>query len=92
MIFSLVMLIIICLLIVVSVFLVRNKLLKNTNELGVSLAKSYAAEERYRLQTFEDVVVVSSSYIEEIIQNGGSDEDIHLWLQDYFEKLKNNLY
>lgn len=89
MIFSLVMLIIICLLIVVSVFLVRNKLLKNTNELGVSLAKSYAAEERYRLQTFEDVVVVSSSYIEEIIQNGGSDEDIHLWLQDYFEKLKN---
>lgn len=82
------MLIILSLLILTSVFLVRDKLLKNTNELGVSLAKSYAAEEKYRLQTIEDIVVVSSEFIDEILENGGSGEDIHLWLQDYFKKLK----
>lgn len=72
--------------IVLSILLVRQKLLQNTQELGMSLAKSYASEEELYISSFRDMLNLGVQYVDELYVSGDT-EDIQSWLQDYFEKI-----
>ena len=47
-----------------GVVLVRNKLLQNTQDLGMSLAESYASEEELHVSTLRNFLELGSRYVE----------------------------
>ena len=70
-----------------GVILVRAKLLQNTQDLGMSLAESYAAEEELQVATFRNVLELGSQYVEELSSSGADTEEIQTWLHSYFAKI-----
>lgn len=56
-----------------SIFLVREKLLKNANQLGMSLAQSYANEEENRINVYSMLLTMTSSTIQGSISHDASD-------------------
>ena len=70
-----------------GVLLVRTKMLQNAQDFGVSLAKSYAAEEELRVSAFRDYLELGSRYVEEMREAGAGTETVQQWLHDYFSKL-----
>lgn len=84
---SLLLLVVFLALLAMGVSLVRTKLLQNTQDMGMSLAQSCAAEEEMHTQTFQQFLELGSQYVEEMWQRGDSSQDIQQWLHDYFEKL-----
>ena len=71
----------------ITVSLVRTKLLENAQSLGMSLVMSYAVEEEMTLSSLETNLLIASQYVDEILAEGGSREDIQRWLLSYFNKL-----
>ncbi|MCC2258005.1 ATP-binding protein [Intestinimonas aquisgranensis] len=69
------------------VILVRAKLLQNTQDLGMSLAESYAAEEELQVTTFRNFLELGSQYVEELNSSGADTEEIQTWLHSYFAKI-----
>lgn len=74
-------------LLVLSIVLVRIKLLQNTHQLGMALAQSYAVEETLTRNTLQDTALIAGQYIDEISSGGGTPEQIQHWMQSYFNKL-----
>ena len=74
-------------LLVLSIVLVRIKLLQNTHQLGMALAQSYAVEETLTRDTLQDTALIAGQYIDEISSGGGTPEQIQHWMQSYFNKL-----
>lgn len=70
-----------------GVILVRAKLLQNTQDLGMSLAESYAAEEELQVTTFRNFLELGSQYVEELNRSGADTEEIQTWLHSYFAKI-----
>ncbi|MGN8969718.1 hybrid sensor histidine kinase/response regulator [Intestinimonas sp. HCP28S3_D6] len=70
-----------------GVILVRTKLLQNTQDLGMSLAESYAAEEELRVATFRNFLDLGSQYVEEMSRAGAETEELQQWLHSYFTKI-----
>lgn len=70
-----------------GVILVRAKLLQNTQDLGMSLAESYAAEEELQVATFRNFLELGSQYVEELSSSGADTEEIQTWLHSYFAKI-----
>ena len=70
-----------------SVVLVRTKLLQNTQDLGMSLAESIAAEEESSLVTFRTFLELGAQYLDQISENGGTSDDLQQWLSGYFVNL-----
>ena len=70
-----------------GVVLVRNKLLQNTQDLGMSLAESYASEEELHVSTFRNFLELGSRYVEELSQSGADAGALQIWLHGYFTKL-----
>lgn len=70
-----------------GVILVRAKLLQNTQDLGMSLAESYAAEEELQVTTFRNFLELGSQYVEELSSSGADTEEIQTWLHSYFAKI-----
>lgn len=87
MILSILLLVFVTLLVVLSIILVRIKLLQNAQDMGMALAQSYAMEEENTLRTLEINLVMAGQYVNEIVANGGSTLDIQNWLAGYFSKL-----
>ena len=73
-------------LLIFGVFLVRTKLLQNAQSLGMALAHSYAVEEELNIDSLESDLVLASKYVEEIMADGGSSDEIQNWLAGYFSK------
>ena len=71
----------------ITVSLVRTKLLENAQSLGMSLVMSYAVEEEMTLSSLETNLLIASQYVDEILAEGGSREDIQSWILSYFNKL-----
>lgn len=69
-----------------SIFLVRDKLLKNTNDMGVYLAQSYAWEEENRIRTYSSFLSMCAEYTNDKIDVGASDDEISSLLKDYAQK------
>ncbi len=84
---SMLLLVVFLALLVMAVSLVRQKLLQNTQDLGMSLAQSYGAEEEMYIKSFRQYLELGSEHVEEMWQEGASPEEIQLWLHDYFRKL-----
>ena len=84
---SLLLLAVFSALLVMGVFLVRTKLLQNTQNLGMSLAQSYGTEEELYLERYRQYLELGGAYVEEMWQQGDSIDEIQYWLHDYFQKL-----
>ncbi len=74
-------------LLVLAVFLVRIKLLKNAQDLGMELAHSYAVEEELNLSSLETNLTLASQFVDEIICGGGDPSEVQSWMTSYFSKL-----
>lgn len=81
------LLILVVLLLVTGVVLVRDKLMHNTQEMGVSLAKSYATETQLRLDDYTKALEVASQYVNDLVGEQASAEEIRSWMADYSGKL-----
>lgn len=86
-----ILLIFVAALLVVTVQLVRIKLLQNAQNLGMALVQSYVVEEEKNIDSLKVTMEMAGQYVDEIISNGGSDEDIQGWLLGYFEKLTSTM-
>lgn len=84
---SLLLLVVFSALLGMGVLLVRTKLLQNTQNLGMSLAQSYGAEEEMYLERYRQYLELGSAYVEDLWQQGESADEIQQWLHDYFQKL-----
>ncbi len=84
---SFLMLVFVAVLLVLSILLVRTKLLQNADNMGMALAKSYAMEEEMSLSSLRQITLLAASYVDEITASGGSDQEIQGFLQGYFIKL-----
>lgn len=81
------LLVFVSILLLISIFLVRTKLLQNTHQLGMALVQSYAVEETVTHDSLRDTVLLASQYIDEICKGGGNADEVQRWLQSYFGKL-----
>ena len=84
---SVVLLVFVAALLLVMVGLVRTKLLQNTQNLGMALVESYSVEEEMTISNLENQAVLAGSYVDDIISDGGTEEEIQAWLESYFSKL-----
>ena len=84
---SILLMIVFVVLLLMSIVLVRTKLLQNTQDLGMSLAESIAAEEESRLVTFRTFLELGAQYLDQISENGGTSDALQQWLSSYFDKL-----
>lgn len=63
------MTIVITLLIIISsLYFVRDKMLKNAQSLGTALTQSYATEQQAQMRMFEDYLDIGSQYVNELIR------------------------
>ena len=70
-----------------GIFLVRDKLLQNSHEMGTYLARSYATEEENRISIYKMLMNLGGGYFEEKISSGADSEELQQWLADYFRHL-----
>ena len=84
-----IMLIIVSFILILSIVLVQLKLVENTDNLGLSLVESYATEEEYKLNTYENVLSYATQCINDMYKNDVDSDEIQEWLQDYFIKMEN---
>lgn len=84
-------LIVISALITWSVLLVREKLLKNADEMGTHLAQSYAMEEENRVSIYKMLMHLGAVYADENIQSGTTKEYMEEWLAGYSEHMSDML-
>ena len=84
---SILLLAVFVLLLYFGVSMVQTKLLQNTQNMGMSLARSYAAEEEMKITTFRNFMALGTQYVEEIFRSGGDASEIQTWLHGYFGKL-----
>ena len=76
---------------VVGISMVRTKLLKNAQNMGMSLAVSYGLEEEQNIRMFENFLDMGAQYINEISSSGQGSQEIQQWMVGYFSKLTNIL-
>lgn len=68
--------------------ILRVDLLKNAKELGTSLAKTYAAEERNNLTVYETLIAFGTEAIDWRLQENADQEEMQSWISMYFQRLQ----
>lgn len=71
-----------------GIFLVRERLLQNSQQMGTSLVQSYAKEEESRLAVYKTLLELGIQYIDGQVSEGAGSGEIQSWLSGYFEHLK----
>lgn len=79
--------VVMALLITWCVFLVRDKLLLNADRMGTSLATTYAAEEENRFSVYSCFLALSAVYLNNMVDDGSSEEAMSQWLGDYSDNI-----
>lgn len=74
-----------------SIFLVREKLLKNADEMGTYLTESYAVEEENRISTYKMLMYLGAVYADENLEAHASEEMMQKWLAGYAEHMSDML-
>ena len=69
----------------------RETLLKNFQDLGTALAKSYAWEENNNLTVYETLLTFGTQSINVRLEQGQSPQEIESWLGMYYEQLQSVL-
>ena len=85
---SFVLLLLIALLMFISVSLVRDKLMHNTQEMGMSLAQSYGAETELRLDDYLKALDMAGKYMDELCREDAGNGALQAWLRSYSDKLE----
>ena len=85
---SFVLLLLIALLMFSSVSLVRDKLMHNTQEMGMSLAQSYGAETELRLDDYLKALDMAGKYMDELCREDAGSDALQAWLRSYSDKLE----
>ena len=85
---NLVVLVFLALLGAASFWLLRTELLKNAQDLGTSLAQSYASEERNNLTVYETLLTFGTESIDSRVQEGNTPQELQEWISLYFERLE----
>lgn len=82
---NILVIIVVLITLVVGILMVRNKLLQNAQEMGMSLAQSYANEEETHLATISNMLELGAQYVDQLYESGDT-QRIQQWLEDYFTK------
>lgn len=61
-----IMLIIVSFILILSIVIVQLKLVESADNLGLSLVKSYANEEEYKLHTYENMLLFATQSINDL--------------------------
>lgn len=84
---SILILLFVAVLLTFSIQLVRDKLMRNTQEMGMSLAHSYAMETELQLDDYRQAFDLAADYVEELHLSGDDPAAVQAWLKDYSNKL-----
>ncbi len=67
---------------------IRTSLLRNAQETGSALARSYAAEERGNLEVYENLLSFGVTTVDDLIDQGYTTEELTSWMERYFNRLQ----
>ena len=84
---NIVLLVIFSMIMIWAIFLVRNKLLYNADEMGTYLAQSYANEEENRMSIYKMFLGLGSAYIDQQLEAGTDLEQVQEWLETYSQNM-----
>lgn len=70
-----------------SVGLIRTKLLQNMQEMGEILTRNYSAEQQNNITIYQTMLELGVAYIDEQVLSGSSEAEIQQWLQRFFENI-----
>lgn len=84
---SVAMLVVVAATLLLTVGVVRAKLLENNQEMGMALAHSYGVEVEQSISTMGKYAQLASSYLDEMLADGQSVPQVQQWLSGYFTKL-----
>ena len=76
------------LLLIWGIYLVKDKLLYNADEMGTNLAESYAAEEENKIDFYVMFMDFAALNIDEKLNQGESMQEIQQWLKGYSHQLE----
>lgn len=82
---------IIGILVTYAIFLTRDKLMKNANEMGMLLAESYAYEEENRIDFYTILLGLEEKYLIERMENQEDEGSIQEWMTSFSSNLNKNL-
>lgn len=85
------MVFIIGVLVAYAIFLTRDKLMKNANEMGMLLAESYAYKEENRIDFYTMLLGLEEKYLVERIESQEDEESIQEWMTSFSSNLNENL-
>ena len=74
-------------LLILGIFLVRDKLLYNASEMGTYLAESYAMEEQNRMVFYEMFLKLGAGNLNESMRNNATSEELQQELSHYSRQL-----
>lgn len=86
-----VMLAVLALLGVISFLLLRTELLKNTQELGETLAQSYSSEERNSLTVYATLINFGTEIVDSQERRGRPDEETEELVLSFFQRVEETL-
>ena len=72
---------------VYGLYVMREKLLQNAQQLGTSLTQNYAAEEQNHIATYSAMMELGTQYLDQLSEDGASDQQIQQWIKSYFSKM-----
>lgn len=75
-------------LILYSILLIREKLLRNADEMGTYLAESYAMEEENRIHVYSMLLNICTSYLEQTLSEGQPSDAPQKCLEEYSNTLE----
>ena len=68
--------------------ILKDALLRNFQELGTALAKSYVSEESNNLTVYETLMSFGTHSINEQEKAGNTDEEIEAWIGTYYQQIQ----
>lgn len=74
-------------LVLFGVLLIRRSLLKNAQESGFALARSYAEEARSNLTVYQTLVSYGTAFLQDRVGQGYTDEELFASAQMYFDRV-----
>lgn len=85
--FNIFFLLIFAVLTVYGLYIMREKLLQNAQQLGTSLTQNYAAEEQNHIATYSAMMELGTQYLDKLSEDGASDQQIKQWIEGFFSKM-----
>ena len=85
--FHILFLLVFAVLTVFSLYVMREQLLQNAQQLGSSLTKNYAAAEQSQIDTYSTMMELGTEYLDQLTVDQVDEQEIQSWSQDFFTKM-----